>query len=72
LKAEIRDAHHGDIREIQKAARVTWDGAYRETIPDKVRSEFVDHAYSQASLVRRMMEGVFLVAVINGKIGGVR
>ena len=51
-------------------ARTTWDHAYREIIPEEVRTEFVDKAYSQASLERRMGEGVFLVAVADGKVVG--
>jgi ribosomal protein S18 acetylase RimI-like enzyme len=67
---EIRDARHDDGGGIQEVARTTWDHAYRKIIPQEVRTEFINRAYSQASLAHRMREGVFLVAVADRKLVG--
>jgi ribosomal protein S18 acetylase RimI-like enzyme len=58
------------VRGIQEVARTTWDHTYREIITEEVRTEFVDKAYSQASLERRIGEGIFLVGVADGKVVG--
>jgi ribosomal protein S18 acetylase RimI-like enzyme len=70
LKAEIRDARRDDLPGIQEVARTTWHHAYRDTIPEKIRTEFVDRAYSRAALVQRIDEAVFLVAVADGQVVG--
>jgi GNAT superfamily N-acetyltransferase len=70
LRVEVRDARRDHVPEIQEVARATWDDAYRGIIPEEVRAEFIKRAYSRASLLRRIDDGVFLVAVTNERIVG--
>jgi N-acetylglutamate synthase-like GNAT family acetyltransferase len=69
-RVEIRDAGVHDVREIQNVARTTWDHTHRESIPEKVRKEFVSQAYSTDSLRHGMEANVFLVASHNGSVVG--
>lgn len=70
LNSEVRDAQSSDVRGIQDVARTTWDDAYRQIIPEEVRTEFVNRAYSRAALARRIAEGTFLVAVADDRVVG--
>jgi ribosomal protein S18 acetylase RimI-like enzyme len=67
---EVRDAGVDDVRKIQRVARITWDHTYRETIPESVRREFVNRAYSADSLRNRVEANVFMVASHNGSVVG--
>lgn len=67
---EMRDAQFGDIRAVQRVAQTTWDHTYRDSIPERVREEFVSQAYSAHSLQKRMGSDVFLVALQDENIVG--
>ena len=54
-----------DIGAVRKVARETWSRTYRDSIPENVQREFMDRAYSDASLARRRESGVFLVAAVD-------
>ena len=69
-QVEIRYASVHDVREIQNVARTTWDHTYRESIPEGVRKEFVNQAYSADSLRHRLDANIFLVASHNGSVVG--
>ena len=62
---EVRDIKQSDIGAVRDVARETWSHTYREVIPESVQKEFLDRAYSDASLSRRMEAGVFLVAAVD-------
>ena len=67
---EIREARNADIPAIRSVAQTTWYHTYRDSIPERVREEFVGHAYSAASLRNRIASNVFLVALKKGSIIG--
>ena len=69
-RVEIRDASVDDVREILRVVRITWDHTYRETIPEGVRKEFINQAYSTDSLRHRIEANVFLVALHNDSVVG--
>ncbi len=69
-QAEVRDARGDDVRAVQRVAQTTWDHTYRDSIPERVREEFVSRAYSADSLRRRMESNVFLAALQDGNIVG--
>ncbi len=60
----------GDLRAVQEVARITWAETYRGIIPEDERTSFVERAYSEESLKRRMEMGVFLVAVLGSEVVG--
>lgn len=63
----MKPADIGDVREV---ARQTWSNTYKDVIPESVQRKFLDHAYSDTSLSRRMESGVFLVAAVDTKVLG--
>ena len=67
---EVRDADMDDIPQIQRVAWTTWHHTYRDTMPERIRVEFLNLAYSPASLRRRIGSNVFPVAVQGGSIVG--
>lgn len=67
---QIRDADIDDVREIQRVAWITWDHTYRDSIPEEVRTEFLCRAYSDESLLQRIVNDVFLVAVRDDEVFG--
>jgi len=67
---EVRDAQPDDIRAVQRVARTTWDHTYRDSIPERVREEFLGQAYSADLLRRRIGSNVFLAALQGGSIVG--
>ena len=67
---KIRDADVDDVQEIQRVARTTWDHTYKESIPEGVRKEFVNQAYSADSLRPGLEANVFPVASHNGSVVG--
>ena len=69
-QAEVRDAGVDDTRAVQRVAQTTWEHTYRDSIPERVREEFVGHAYSADSLQKRMRSNVFLVALQDGNVVG--
>jgi ribosomal protein S18 acetylase RimI-like enzyme len=68
--AGIRTAVVDDIPGIRHVARITWHHTYRDSIPERVRAEFLDRAYSAASLAERIGSNVFLVALDDGTVVG--
>ncbi len=60
----------GDLDAVQKVAHITWAETYRCIIHEDEVTSFVERAYSEGSLRRRMETGVFLVAVLDGEVVG--
>lgn len=67
---EIRELQPQDFGSVRRVARETWADAYAGIVPESVQRDFLEHAYSGASLARRMEAGVFLVAVDLGEVVG--
>ena len=70
MEAEIRDARRDETCAVQRVAWIAWDHTYREIMPGEVRAGLLGRWYLEVSLVQRMGEGVFLVAVADGEIVG--
>lgn len=68
--AWVRAMEPGDIQAVQNVARRAWADTYHDTIPQEVQDKFLERAYSRASLERRMVSDVFLVAVLGGEVVG--
>ena len=59
-----------DIPAVRRAAHRTWSDTYSDTIPEEVREKFLERAYSEAALGRRIKRDVFLVAEVDGEVVG--
>lgn len=67
---EIRNATAREAGEVREVARQGWAHAYQGTVPEEAQREFVEGAYSDESLRRRMDRGAFLVAVLGREVVG--
>jgi ribosomal protein S18 acetylase RimI-like enzyme len=66
----IREALPEDFGAVREVARAGWTHAYSGIVPEEVQREFLEVAYSEQSLQRRMDRGVLLVAVLEGEVLG--
>ncbi|MDQ4129261.1 MAG: GNAT family N-acetyltransferase [Actinomycetota bacterium] len=69
-RIEIRDAQSDHLRAVQRVVQTTWYHTYGDSIPERVRKEFLSRAYSADSLRLRMDSDVFVVALQSGNIVG--
>ena len=60
----------GDIPGVKTVARRTWAHTYRGVIPEPVQQKYLNLAYSQEALERRLRSGIFLVAERQTEIVG--
>lgn len=70
MSVAIRRMRAADIDAVREVAQITWAQTYQGIIPEPVQAEFLRQTYSNAALLRRMVQAVFLVAVRDGAIVG--
>lgn len=66
----IREMVESDIREVQKIAKISWNDTYEGIIPVDVQENFLQIAYSNEQLTKRMNRTHFFVAQKNEQIVG--
>lgn len=66
----IRRMTAADVPGVRHVARVTWAATYEGIIPATVQEQFLDEAYAEAQLLRRMAGGIMLVAARDEAIVG--
>ncbi|MFS0577167.1 GNAT family N-acetyltransferase [Sporosarcina sp. 179-K 3D1 HS] len=62
----IRPMTVADIIHVQHIARETWSATYDGMIPEEIQTDFIDRAYSEAMLRKRMEKTCMLIAECNG------
>ncbi|MBZ5201866.1 GNAT family N-acetyltransferase [Planomicrobium chinense] len=62
LKAVIRKAQKKDIQAIQHVAKESWHDTYKELIPEAIQDQFLEQAYSDEMMAKRIDHSLFLVA----------
>lgn len=63
----IRNATTADIEDIQEIAKKTWHHTYEGMIPRDVQDRFIEQAYSDENMKRRVHYSVLLLAEKDGK-----
>jgi ribosomal protein S18 acetylase RimI-like enzyme len=66
----IRCSQLADIAAIQHVARTTWHDTYKEIIPEQVQTNFLNIAYSEGNVKRRMERSRLYIAETEGGIAG--
>ncbi|UOQ84412.1 GNAT family N-acetyltransferase [Gracilibacillus salinarum] len=66
----IRKAIPQDIAAIQKVASISWHETYDGLIPETIQDKFLDNAYSDVSMQRRVEQTILFVAEVNEEIMG--
>lgn len=66
----IRATTLQDISIVQQIAKISWNDAYKNIIPDDVQELFLNKAYSNTMLAKRIEKTIFLLAETEGKAIG--
>jgi Acetyltransferases len=67
MKQMIRRAEPDDVEKIRHIARTTWKATYEGLIPEDVQLNFINWAYSDENLRKRIQGSIFFVAEIEGQ-----
>lgn len=66
----IRKAGVKDIKAIQDIAYVTWHHTYSGLIPESIQDKFLEQAYSEEFMAKRLDQSLLLVAEKDEKVIG--
>ncbi|QFG00532.1 GNAT family N-acetyltransferase [Psychrobacillus glaciei] len=50
-----------DIAAVQQIAKISWNDTYKDIIPDDIQQLFLDKAYSNTMLAKRIEKTIFLL-----------
>lgn len=70
MSFQIRDMKEEDIKEVQQVAKTSWNDTYRGLIPEYIQENFLNSAYSDEMMKRRLAVSSLYVAEADGKIVG--
>ncbi|WP_226530344.1 GNAT family N-acetyltransferase [Metabacillus niabensis] len=70
MTLHIRRMNEGDIEQVQRVAKSSWHSTYKGIIPEHIQESFVNIAYSDEMLMKRLTETLFLVAEQESNIIG--
>lgn len=63
----IRAITLNDLATVQQIAKISWNSTYKGIIPDNIQELFLEKAYSNTMLAKRMEKTIFLLAEFEGK-----
>lgn len=66
----IREMNRDDIKQVQNVAKVSWNSTYEGIIPVKIQENFLQLAYSDEMMEKRLTKSIMCVAEIENKILG--
>jgi ribosomal protein S18 acetylase RimI-like enzyme len=61
---------HEDIESVQQIVKISWKDTYEGIIPIKVQDLFIERAYSDAMMMKRIEKTSVYVAVLEDKVIG--
>lgn len=70
METVIRLMEEKDIPLVQNVARTSWKATYKEIIPERVQRNFINMAYSDEMMQRRMKATFLYVAETSNEIVG--
>ena len=70
MSPKIREMTNSDIKVVQETATASWHAAYEGIIPSGVQERFLDMAYSNDMMHRKLAQSHMFVAVEGGKVIG--
>lgn len=62
----IRATTLEDISTVQQIAKISWNETYKDIIPDTIQELFLEKAYSNMMLAKRIERTIFLLAEYKG------
>lgn len=70
MDVTIRTMRRKDISSVQQVATESWHDTYAEIIPERIRNRFLQSAYDNNTLRRRMKYSHMIVAEVNHEVVG--
>ncbi|WP_028399928.1 GNAT family N-acetyltransferase [Ectobacillus panaciterrae] len=70
MNYKVRRMQAADIPDVQHIAKMSWYDTYEGMIPREVQDHFLDYAYSDEMMHRRVAHTLMFVAEADGKIVG--
>lgn len=70
MKCTIRNMNKEDINQVQTVAKTSWNSTYEGIIPLELQERFLNTAYSDEMMVKRLNGSSLYVAEIGGEIVG--
>jgi ribosomal protein S18 acetylase RimI-like enzyme len=70
MKFNIRAMHSGDIQEVQQIAKRSWNDTYEGMIPLEIQERFLESAYNDEMMQRRLESSFIYVSESDGRIVG--
>lgn len=66
----IREMVTEDTKQVQDVAKKSWSATYEGIIPDDIQENFLNNAYNDEMMKRRLSHSLMLVAEAESKISG--
>ncbi|KPL60987.1 GNAT family N-acetyltransferase [Rossellomorea vietnamensis] len=70
MKCKIRNMNKEDINQVQTVAKTSWNSTYEGIIPLEIQERFLNTAYNDEMMIKRLNGSSLYVAEIGGKIVG--
>lgn len=66
----IRESKLTDLKQIQQIAKLSWNDTYEGIIPRDIQDSFIQSAYSDEMMARRIANSLLLIAETEEKVIG--
>lgn len=70
MKLIIRNMKAEDIKDVQQVAKTSWNDTYKGIIPAHIQENFLNSAYSDEMMKRRLDVSSLYIAEVDGQIVG--
>ncbi|MGE8078792.1 N-acetyltransferase family protein [Peribacillus loiseleuriae] len=70
MECTIRPMQKEDIKEVQQVAQTSWHTTYEGIIPLEIQESFLNSAYNDEMMQRRLEHTIIFVSEVEGKIVG--
>lgn len=70
MECTIRPMQREDIKQVQQVAKTSWHTTYEGIIPLEIQESFLNSAYNDVMMQRRLEKTIIFVSEVEGKIVG--
>lgn len=70
MRFQVRDMKEEDIKGVQQVAKTSWNDTYKGIIPAHIQESFLNSAYSDEMMKRRLAVSSLYVAEADGHVAG--
>lgn len=70
MKPMIRAMKTNDIKQVRQVAERSWHHTYEGIIPRHIQDQFLESAYQDEMMERRLLHSLFFVAEEEGRVLG--